>query len=340
MAIIERTGVGYYQDEPGNPKILKYIVPSSNGSRGLGEPSLEPSDEIVLANSDPSLIMRPIEARAKRFLERTDWRTYALDLGDADHREAAAYALAIGAGVFSGFSNFNALYGHPSLETVQRINLLKGRPRDQVGSVTTIPENTHLLFDWTKIPSQFSPQKILDLMDDFFKSGPAGFQGPASESIPLHLSGTKEDVRTTQLIAPGYRCPSNDFLRLALEFMGTDYAFITSANVSSNLTGKEEPAHHRMTGIQKDFGDKSGFVMIKHPDEEAAKKAYPSYSPRSVTILGFAKESHESGLPALTLERHGSLHVDEVRRKLKRHRVGLSVEDPKKLQRVPIRIYE
>lgn len=48
----------------------------------------------------------------------------------------AARLLADGAVVAHGFANFYAITTRPDLGTVRRVNLLKGRPADQVGSIT------------------------------------------------------------------------------------------------------------------------------------------------------------------------------------------------------------
>ena len=63
-----------------------------------------------------------------------------LDIANAEDRRAAAVATAGGAGMFYAFGNFCALAAAPDLDTMRRMNRLKGRPLDQVGSVTTTPE--------------------------------------------------------------------------------------------------------------------------------------------------------------------------------------------------------
>lgn len=48
-------------------------------------------------------------------------------------------------------------------------------------------------------------------MDDFYALGPFGFRGPAAAHVPNQLTQPADGVRTTQLIAPGDACASNDF---------------------------------------------------------------------------------------------------------------------------------
>ena len=63
-----------------------------------------------------------------------------LDITDLADRTRAAEATAEGAALFYAFGNFCALAAKPDLATLHAMNALKGRPRDQVGSVTTTPE--------------------------------------------------------------------------------------------------------------------------------------------------------------------------------------------------------
>jgi hypothetical protein len=76
------------------------------------------------------------------------------------------------------------------------------------------------------------------------------------------------------VIAPGVGCPSNAFLARAVAAIGVD-----------------------------------------HRDEAAARAAYPGHLPTSVTLLSFHAPGGADGEPpVLTVDRHGSLPVDEVRR--------------------------
>ncbi len=61
------------------------------------------------------------------------------DPRDADH---AAQQLADGAIVAHGFANFYAITTRPDPDTVRRVNLLKGRPANQVGSITGPPADS------------------------------------------------------------------------------------------------------------------------------------------------------------------------------------------------------
>jgi hypothetical protein len=82
--------------------------------------------------------------------------------------------------------------------------------------------------------------------------------------------------------------------------------FITSANVSSGVTGHLEPAHYDLHGIQEDFGDCDGVVFIGHRNEAPVRASYTGYLPMSTSILAFHKlTSDDDGRPALILERQG-----------------------------------
>jgi hypothetical protein len=155
-------------------------------------------------------------------LARTDWRRTKLDLADPGEREVAARATALGAALFYSFGNFCAIAAHPRRESVVRVNLLKGRPENQVGSVTTTRERFHLLFDWDALANGLSRASVTALMDELYSLGPFGFRGPAAPGVPAHLTSLDAEIRTTQLIAPGHRCPSNELLAQVVELVGED----------------------------------------------------------------------------------------------------------------------
>ncbi|MGH9119180.1 MAG: hypothetical protein ACRD0A_15255 [Acidimicrobiales bacterium] len=66
----------------------------------------------------------------------------------------------------------------PDAEIVRSVNLLKGRPPEQTGSITTTPARVPLVFDWDRLPTGITRRQIIGLMDDFFAMGPFGFRGP------------------------------------------------------------------------------------------------------------------------------------------------------------------
>src|SRR3954452_21034024 len=78
------------------------------------------------------------------------------DIADLAQRREAAEATAEGAALFYAFGNFCALAARPDLESLRAMNLLKGRPLDQVGSVTTTPERAKLVFDWDRVSLPWS----------------------------------------------------------------------------------------------------------------------------------------------------------------------------------------
>jgi hypothetical protein len=199
---------------------------------------------------------------------------------------------------------------------VRSVNLLKGRPPDQVGSITTTPLRAPQVYDWSRLPPGLSPADVLGVMDVLWSLGPFGFRGPAAATIPDHLAQVDGDIRTAQIIAPGYACPSNRFLARALAHCGTDILYITSCNLSRYRSGAEdEPAHYRAIGVHADFGHDPRFRILEHSDEAAARRAYPLHAPLSTTILAFHRlgEPTPDGRRTLIVERHGSLSVEQVR---------------------------
>ena len=140
-----------------------------------------------------------------------------------------------------------------------------------------------------------------------------------------------------QVIGPGYRCPSNELLDDILARVGEDFLFITSANVSGGVTGRVEAAHYDLRGMQDDFGGKDGILLIGHRDEGAVRASYSRHLPMSTSILAFHKLARDDGGdPALILERHGSLGVDDVRGLAAKHGFGLVLGE-KAHERMPLR---
>jgi hypothetical protein len=299
-----------------------------------------PASRVISVRALATAMRGGLSAADLEVLERvdaTDWSGYRLNLADRAHRAFAAGAVALGAAVFYSFGNFCALAAHPALASVQRVNLLKGRPQSQVGSVTTTCEHFDGLFDWARLPVGLSRARVRSIMDDLLAIGPFGFRGPAAAAIPDHLTSLDADVRTTQLIAPGTRCPSGLLLAEALALIERDYLFITSANVSSGVTGRIEPAHYDLRGIQADFGAHDGVVLIGHRDEAVIRASYPAHLPMSTSILAVHKLGRdEAGRPSLVLERHGSLGLRHVRAIADRHGLGVVVE-PGAVERLPMR---
>jgi 2-isopropylmalate synthase len=319
---------------------LEYAVLTRAGVGAGVAAELRPTTErISLRDLAPQLVpaLTPADDAVLDTIAATDWTSSALDIADAEDRTLAACATALGAAVFYSFGNFCAVAAHPRWESVRRVNFLKGRPENQVGSVTTTRDRYGLLFDWRLLPDGLTRDQVLALMDDFFAIGPMGFRGPAAALVPGHLTSLDGETRTTQVIAPGYRCPSNALLEEILGLVDEDFLFITSANVSGGVTGRVEPAHYDIEGIQQDFGHQEGIVLIGHRAEAKVRATYPRHLPMSTSILAFHKLGvDESGEPAIVLERHGSLDVEPIREIVARHGFGLKLEAGA-LQRLPMR---
>jgi hypothetical protein len=262
--------------------------------------------------------------------------TAILSLSSPLDRRAAARATAGGAALFYGFGNFCALAARPDRTSVLRINRLKGRPLAQAGSVTSDPSRMALAFDWARLPRDIEPEILLSMMADYQALGPIGFRGPAAAGVPDHLTVMDGQIRTVQHISPGVRCRSNALVRETLELTGEDMLFITSANTSSNATGRMEAAHYEMEAIRAEFGHRRDVVLIGHDDEEANLSAYRRHLPCSTTIVAFHRDVREAGRPALVLERHGSLGIDDAREVAHRHGFGLVVA-PGAHVRLPVR---
>jgi tRNA A37 threonylcarbamoyladenosine synthetase subunit TsaC/SUA5/YrdC len=262
-------------------------------------------------------------------------------LTDPTHAAQAARALADGMVVGHGFANMYALTARADRASVRRVNVMKGRPAAQVGSVTTTPSRISDLFDWDRLPAGLSRHTVLTVMDTLLDLGPFGFRGPAAAAVPAHLTWPDGDVVTTQVISPGYACPSNRFLARSLHATGDDLLYVTSANRSRHLSGSDDaPAYWRGDGLLAEFGAERAFVLLEHPDETAARAAYPQFQPMSTTILGFHHSAAGSaGHPHLVLERQGSLPIDDVEELLRALGLGLVIGPGARTRPLP-RSYE
>jgi hypothetical protein len=252
-----------------------------------------------------------------------------LDIADLAQRREAAEAVADGSALFYAFGNFAALAAKPDLESLQAMNALKGRPMNQVGSVTTTPEKSARVFDWDQVQLPWSP--LVAVMADLQALGPIGFRGPAAKHIPDHLTVTDHGVRTVQLISPGDVCPSNALVADALDLIGEDILYITSANSSSHVSKQIEAAHYEMREIQKEFGHRSDVTLVGHRNERAIRRQYPHHLPCSTSIVAFHTGE-------LVLERLGSLDAAMIAKVANRHGLSLKIASAAQ-ERVPVRAY-
>jgi hypothetical protein len=250
-----------------------------------------------------------------------------LDIADLAQRREAAEATAEGAALFYAFGNFCALAAKPDLASLQAMNRLKGRPLDQVGSVTTTPERTKLAFDWDAVQLPWSA--LVAVMGDLHALGPIGFRGPAAREIPDHLTVTDGGVRTVQVISPGDACPSNGLVADILDLIGEDILYITSANTSSHVSKQIEAAHFEIREIQREFGHRDDVVLIGHRNERQVRRQYPRHLPCSTSIVAFHQNQ-------LVLERLGSLGAQTIEEVANRHGLTLTI-GPNGATPVPVR---
>ncbi|MCW2497605.1 hypothetical protein [Jatrophihabitans sp.] len=262
-----------------------------------------------------------------------------LYVDDPKDARYAAELLRSGAPIAQAFGNFYAITARGDAASVGRINVMKGRPVDQVGSVTLPRSRQSTIFDWSALPDGLSREQLEAVFDAFFELGPFGFRGPASERVGDHLASLDGGVRTTQLIAPGYACPSTEFLEHAAAAAGDDLLYVTSANRSRHLTGADDtPAHWQAKALCAEFASAGSLVLLGHPDETAARQRYPRHLPMSTTILAFHRTERLNGRVCLSLERHGSLHLDDVAVLLAQFDLGL-VLGPRARSRLTLRTY-
>jgi tRNA A37 threonylcarbamoyladenosine synthetase subunit TsaC/SUA5/YrdC len=247
-------------------------------------------------------------------------------ISDPEDVARAVTALAEGAVVAHAFANFYAISTRPQEYTVRRVNHLKGRPLDQIGSITSTPSLVPGLWDLDRLPDGHDRSALLRLVRALWDLGPFGFRGPAAAHVPPHLTKGAGGVRTAQVIAAGAGCPSEALIAAALRAAGSDFLYVTSANRSHHRTGADDtPAHWKAAGLLAEFGDQHDFLLLEHDDEDAARRRYPHHVPMSTSILGFHTTVRVPGdrRPQLVLERNGSLPVGVVRAVLDAHGFGL-----------------
>ncbi|WP_315092914.1 hypothetical protein [uncultured Cellulomonas sp.] len=252
----------------------------------------------------------------------------------ADARLAAAL-LADGHPVAHGFGGIYALTARG--DRVRRLNALKGRPLDQTGSVTAPTGRVLDAFDLAALPVGVSRTLVQDVVDAFCALGPFGFRGPAAGHVPAGLTAQDRGTTTTQVIVPGDACPSQVFLAAAARAMGDEPLAISSANRSRHVTGGHDaPVHWRVDGLRAELG--TALVVLEHADEAAARARVWRHLPVSTTVLGLHRVERAHGRVQLVLERHGSLHADDVARVLHRLGLGLVVGD-RAVDRLAPRVY-
>ena len=162
-------------------------------------------------------------------------------------------------------------------------------------------------------------------MDALLALGPFGFRGPAHEDIPRHLSSNDGETRTTQVIVPGYRCPSQALISACIHQIEERFIYVTSANQSHHRTGRdEEPAHWKAAPLAAEFEHVDELFVMTHRDEERARELHPDHLPMSTSILSF----HRQGLdrcPTVRLERLGSMGTETIRELVHHHGFKLEV---------------
>ncbi|MER7515942.1 hypothetical protein [Streptomyces sp. NPDC126499] len=242
-------------------------------------------------------------------------------LGDAGDVRRAAEDLDAGCAVVHGFAALYALTARPDREVVARVHRMTGRPEDRAGAVTTVPSAIPGLFDWTRLPAELPRRQVRSLMDELYELGPFAFRGPAADRLPPHLTSAEDGVTTVQVVAPGRHCPSNDFLRAALDRTGTEYLFTVSASRSRELP------HWRADAAARDFAHEPWVRVLSHADEAAARLRHPHHTPVTTSVVSFHRFAGcgRAGLPALTLERQGSLSAEHIRSVAANHGFALTL---------------
>ena len=263
-------------------------------------------------------------------------RAHVFDIADARHRARVVDAVSGGAPMGYWFGNFCVIGSRPARSAFLRINRAKGRPDEQPGSVVTTPERLTRMFDWSLLPGGLDRGAVVGALDALVGLGPIGMRGPATDTIPDHLSAWDGGVRTVQVVLPGQGCPSNILVDELLDRIGGDVIFGTSANVSKLVTGRVTPSHNEMRAFIAEFGRWPDMVFVGPADEAATRARYPLHLPGSTSLLSFHRMASTGGRAAMVLERHGSLAPDVIRGVLANHGLSLVPADAA-CHRLPMR---
>jgi hypothetical protein len=263
-------------------------------------------------------------------------RAHVFDIADARHRARVVDAVSGGAPMGYWFGNFCVIGSRPARSAFLRINRAKGRPDEQPGSVVTTPERLTRVFDWSLLPGGLDRGAVVGALDALVGLGPIGMRGPATDTIPDHLSAWDRGVRTVQVVLPGQGCPSNILVDELLDRIGGDVIFGTSANVSKLVTGRVTPSHNEMRAFIAEFGDWPDMVFVGPADEAATRARHPLHLPGSTSLLSFHRRATADGRAAVVLERNGSLAPDVIRGVLASHGLGLVLADAAR-HRLPMR---
>ena len=250
-----------------------------------------------------------------------------LDLARPDHRARVVAAVADGAPMGYWFGNFCVIGARPGRGAFLRVNRGKGRPDSQPGSVVTTPARLWRMFDWSQLPPSLDRAALCHALDVLVGLGPIGVRGPATDTVPEHLSAVDGPVRTVQVVVPGRACPSNVLVDELLDRIGGEMIFGTSANVSKVRTGRPTPTHNTVRAFVAEFESWSDMVFVGPADEDVARARFPLHLPGSTSLLSFHRERFVDGQPAVVLERLGSLASDVIEGVLNAHGLALAVAD-------------
>ena len=111
----------------------------------------------------------------------------------------AARALDAGAVVAHGFGNFYAITTRADEAMVRRVNLMKGRPPNQIGSITAPPSAIRDLWDFGELPPGLTRRRVLQLVDALFQRWADQIEAVLWEARP-RLNDDADTARLSQFV--------------------------------------------------------------------------------------------------------------------------------------------
>lgn len=204
---------------------------------------------------------------------RTDWAEHRLVLDDVADRSLAATAVAFGTPVFHGSGPGYALSFHPDAEVVRSVRHALGRPSSWVPAVTTTRSLLPTLVDPDALDVPLA--ELTAALDDRLARGPVALTLPATSDVPSHLTTRVDGVATIEVVVPGARCASTDFLAATLDRAGIALLATTRPYTTCARTGRRGPVLDRVADVQRTFGRmRPGAVVLAHRSEWRARRRH------------------------------------------------------------------
>lgn len=200
-----------------------------------------------------------------------------LNLNDPNHHQTLAQILADGGVVGSIWGHHLYFLACNACDTkaVTRMNLLKGRPKDQTFVSPGAVEDAQELADFKKCPSLLEAAQKMGLtpkayLKFLFKKFPLGVELMAKPSVPSSLTFSTDKGKTIW-IAAHMRDKSYSKLLSTVRDLRKNGKKVIFAGTSLNLKGLNTLTVNQLDQVIKDFGQSLDAISV-HPQEKKLKR--------------------------------------------------------------------